>query len=97
MGEIRKFRVSVVQEAEVEVTLDASKFTPEFQAEFASFITPMPTIEEHAEHLAWIYARDEHLGFVEGYGEVRDMGIRARLLSPPHVETEIVATDEPRP
>lgn len=70
----------------VEVTLDETKFTPEFFAEFNSTISDWDyDLEEHAKHLAWVHATgvealDGYGAFVEGYGPVKDMGITARLI-----------------
>lgn len=80
---MRTFTVEVTQT--VEVTLDETKFTPEFMAEFNSTITDFgDDLEEHAKHLAWVHAtRVEDLAyvmtapFVEGYGPVDELGIQA--------------------
>lgn len=67
----------------VEVTLDDAKFTPDFFAEYVSNFAPYDTVEDHAEHLAWVHATgvedlDTSLNpFVEGYGPINDFGIRA--------------------
>lgn len=67
----------------VEVTLDDSKFTPEFFEEYQESIAPYGTVQKHAEHLAWLHATgvedlDTSLNpFVEGYGPINDFGIRA--------------------
>lgn len=78
----------------VEVTLDETKFTPEFFAEFNTTIGYKGgddgdiewALRNHAEHLAWVHAVGiEDLGsstaFVEGYGLIVDMGIKARVTS----------------
>lgn len=67
----------------VEVTLDDSKFTPEFFEEYEANFAPYGTVADHAEHLAWLHATgvedlDTSLNpFVEGYGPINDFGIRA--------------------
>lgn len=69
----------------VEVTLDETKFTPEFFAEFNGTISDWgDDLEEHAKHLAWVHATgvealDGYGAFVEGYGKTKDMGISATL------------------
>lgn len=63
----------------VRVTVDESKFTPEFMAEFRESFFPYETIEEHLEHLANLFARgvvDNSDTFIEGYGPPQEMGIR---------------------
>ena len=67
----------------IEVELDEEKFTEEFMAEFRSYITPLFTIDEHAEYLASRYASGDidEWGFVEGYGEAKEFGIKFRLIS----------------
>ena len=63
----------------VEVTLDESKFTEAFMAEFRESFFPFFTIEDHREHLAILYARGVIDGwkdeFIEGYGPANEMGI----------------------
>lgn len=87
---VKTFKVRVTQW--VDVTLDETKFTPEFFGEFGSTIAPWDTIEEHVEHLAWVQASGlEDLSgkadpFVEGYGPVKDFGITASITD---TETEI--------
>lgn len=69
----------------VEVTVDESKFTPEFMAEFRDNMFHCETVADHAEHIAQLQARgvieldinrDE---FIEGYGPASDMGIAAKV------------------
>ena len=69
-------RVRVTQE--VTVTVDETKFTPEFMAEFRASFFPFDTLEEHVEHLAQLAARGvaDNGTFIEGYGPAADMGIR---------------------
>lgn len=74
----RKFLVRVTQWVEVE--LDETKFDEVFMAEFQESFFPYDRLEDHAEHLGQLYARgiagassDE---FIEGYGPVKEMGIR---------------------
>lgn len=68
----------------VEVTLDETKFTPEFFAEFNETISDWgDDLAEHAKHLAWVHATgvealDGYGAFVEGYGKAADMGISAK-------------------
>lgn len=81
----RTFHVEVTQV--VEVTLDDSKFDEAFMSEFREGFYNFDTIEEHAEHIAQMQARGvidasyQWGGFVEGYGEPRDMGIIARSIA----------------
>lgn len=61
----------------VEVEMDDSKFTPEFMSEFQQTMFNYDTLDEHAEYLAWLAVRgllDED--FTEGYGPLKDMGIK---------------------
>lgn len=79
---MKKFRriVSVC----IEVELDETKFTPEFFAEYVENFSPYDTLEEHADHIAWMQAcgiedmSGRQNPFVEGYGPAKDMGITAR-------------------
>ena len=69
----------------IEIEVDENKFTDEFQEEFAECIGLMESIDEHIEHLACLFVEvenchfDDHL-FVEGYGDLSEMGIKAELL-----------------
>lgn len=81
---MRTFYVKVEQI--VEVKLDETKFTPEFMAQFASTISDFETLEQHAEHIAQLAAREVHglseyvpSEFVEGYGPIGLMGISASV------------------
>jgi len=87
---MRKFTVDVTQT--VEVTLDETKFTPEFFSEFNTTITDFGgddgdvewALRQHAEHLAWVHAAgredlESRSAFIEGYGPAPDMGIKARV------------------
>lgn len=68
----------VVVSQVIEVTVDDTKFTPEFFAEFEATMYPYDTIDRHIEHLAQLYARGlaDHGDFIEGYGPSEDMGIK---------------------
>ncbi len=78
-----KFIVEVTQT--IEVSLDESKFTPEFLAEFIEMMYDFQTLEQHAGHIAQLHARGLFDGnadeFIEGYGPADEMGIEARLIS----------------
>jgi len=88
MSDPRIFHVSVTQV--VKVTLDADKFDGAFMEEFRAGFYPFTSLEDHAEHIAQLQAREMieatkySSDFIEGYGESRDMGIIAET-----VETEI--------
>ena len=77
----------------VTVSLDETKFTPEFMEEFNSMIFDAGTVEdgalvEHGQHLAQLAARGvipdfittKHGEFIEGYGPSAAMGIAVRVL-----------------
>ncbi len=67
----------------VKVTMDESKFTNEFNEAFSDMMWDVDGLEDHAEHLAQMKAR-EMIGFdhfVEGYGDIREMGISLDILS----------------
>jgi len=67
----------------VRVTVDETKFTPEFMAEFAAAITNYDTVEEHVENLAWLHARGivEEGDRVEGYGPLDELGVGFTVTS----------------
>jgi len=92
MPDIRKFRVEVTQEIEVE--LDAEKFDEAFMEEFREGFYPFTDLIDHAEHIGQLAARGFIEGgrilseFIEGYGQSKDMGISARAVS---IETTTLA------
>lgn len=61
----------------VDVTIDETKFTPDFLAEFAASISDYD-MDEHFCHLGWAHACREIDGnsFIEGYGPAKEMGIQ---------------------
>lgn len=70
------FNVAVTQV--VAVTIDETKFDDVFMEEFRDSFFNFDEIEEHAEHLAQLYARGicDNGDFIEGYGPAKEMGIR---------------------
>lgn len=74
-----KTKITVTQE--IEVTVDESRFTPEFMAAFSRAFFDCETIEEHVLYIAKSYAMGivAHNGdFLEGYGILRDFGINVK-------------------
>jgi hypothetical protein len=62
----------------VRVTVDETKFTPEFMAEFRDGLYDFHTLDEHILHLGQLCGRglvDNLTEFIEGYGPPADMGI----------------------
>ncbi|ABM73407.1 hypothetical protein [Vibrio phage VP882] len=76
---LKEFEVTVTHT--VKVTMDESKFTPEFNQAFREYFFDFDDIEDHAKHIAQIEARGmigfDH--FVEGYGDIREMGIKVKV------------------
>jgi hypothetical protein len=66
----------------VKVTVDETKFTPEFLAEFRKYFYPFKTVDDHIRHLAFLEVtgrlRDLPC-FIEGYGESEDFGIKIEV------------------
>jgi hypothetical protein len=68
---------------EVEVEIDGSNeaiFTEEWMAGFREVFYPFFEIDDHIKHLAQLHAREMSDGFVEGYGPLKDCGIKMRTL-----------------
>ena len=70
----------------VEVTMDETKFTREFMAEFRKDFYDLKSIDDHAMHLAQLAARElysfskyEPEEFVEGYGPIGEMGVTVEI------------------
>jgi hypothetical protein len=76
----------MTQEIEVKipvtVTVDESKFTPEFLGEFREDFYNFVTVQDHIRHIAFLAATGQ-LGilpcFIEGYGESEDFGIEVTI------------------
>lgn len=67
----------------VEVSIDDTKFTPDFMAEFRRTMYPFDSVDRHIEHLAQLYARGvaDEFSFIEGYGPASELGIKFRQVS----------------
>lgn len=77
---MKTIRVEVTQI--IDVTVDETKFDETFMDEFRQSFFPYDTLDEHAEHLAQLYARGviENGDFIEGYGPANDMGITMKNI-----------------
>lgn len=78
---MKKFTNEVTQT--VEVTLDETKFTEEWMADWRKSFYPFHTIQDHAQHLAQLCARgivDPWTTFIEGYGPPHEMGIEFAII-----------------
>lgn len=76
---------TIIVSQEIEVTIDETKFTPEFMQEFRDHMYDFHDIADHMEHLAILYATgvvDEVPSFVEGYGDIDEMGIEMSRAGP---------------
>lgn len=75
----------------VGVEVDESKFTPEFIEDFSKHFFDIEDVEGHRAYLAELFATGRISGmsneFVEGYGVLKDMGIRLKMIATA-VETE---------
>lgn len=92
---MKKFSTEVKQF--VDVTLDETKFTEEWMAEFRSSFYPLTTVEDHAEHLAQLCARglvDNYTSFIEGYGPPSEFGIEFAIVDS---EIEVLTVSEVEP
>lgn len=79
---MKKFTVQVAQD--VEVTLDESRFTPEFMENYRKNFYPFNTLEDHAKHLAELAADGRiplwnESAFVEGYGALKASGVKLEI------------------
>lgn len=74
----------------IEVTVDESKFTPEFIANFNQHFHHCPTVEDHMKHIATSFARGivtSPSQFLEGYGLLNEYGVK---LKRQHSDAELV-------
>jgi len=79
----------VIVTQHINITVDESKFTPEFMAHFSRHFHHCPTVEDHIKYIALSYARgiiDSASQFLEGYGELSHFGVKFKRE---HVDTEI--------
>lgn len=65
---------------EVSVEIDETKFDEAFMAEFRKSFFQFDTVQEHVEHIAQLEARGLLQDFTEGYGPIKDFGIKADTL-----------------
>jgi hypothetical protein len=66
---------------QIKVTVDESRFTPEFLAAFKRAFFDAETVEDHIKHIAESYARGIVTfkgDFLEGYGKMDDFGISCK-------------------
>ncbi|MBU3887117.1 hypothetical protein [Methylosinus sp. KRF6] len=77
----------------IEVTIDETKFTPQFMADFRGSFFAFYSLKDHVEHLAQLAAREVvHDGsFIEGYGPAKEMGIS---FAEGGIEMEVQASNE---
>lgn len=87
----QRFVIAVTRQVTVE--LDTSRFTKELMEEFNAVITDFGTdddaYEAHARHIAWFAANVSEVSpddFAEGYGVLRDAGIKVKVHPEPDVE-----------
>jgi hypothetical protein len=80
--------IYVLVKQTVKVELDETKFTPEFLEEFAAHFFDYECVEQHAEHIGQLAAREVYAfnrhrptEFVEGYGEIGKFGITAEVIN----------------
>ncbi len=67
----------------IKVTIDESKFTDKFMAEFRkTMYSTFHDLNDHYMHLAQLYARNicDDNSFIEGYGLAKDMGIEFNII-----------------
>lgn len=70
-------RYAVTFTQSITVTVDKSKFTEKWMADFRAHMYHFHSIEEHVQHLGQLHARGlaDNGSFIEGYGKATDMGI----------------------
>lgn len=79
---------TVVVTFDVDVTVDESKLTEEWLAEWRTSFYNFGTVEDHIRHIGQLAARGMlDSSFTEGYGPLADMGIEATVTAQ---EMEIV-------
>ncbi len=70
---MKSFRVTLTQT--VLVTVEETKFTKKFLADYRKMFYKFTTIEEHARHIGQLYMRGLFSeDFVEGYGDRKEIG-----------------------
>lgn len=88
----QKQKYTVELSFEVEVEIDPSKFDEAFLAEFRESFYQFHTVERHVEHIAQLEARGLLDDFTEGYGPIKDFGIKAKTIN--FYAAETIKADE---
>lgn len=73
----------------VRVTVDESKFTPQFMESFRRVFYDFDSIEDHVKHIAQAYARgliNTSRDFLEGYGPLDQFGVVLARDGGPEIE-----------
>ncbi len=85
-----KYRVMIRSYVTVEIPKKA--INAEFIKSFAEYMYPFDSVEEHAGHLGQLAARGliPSNDFVEGYGDIAEMGIKVQLVEYEAPEVERV-------
>lgn len=75
-------KTTISFQTDVDVYYDPEKFTPKFMESFRGVFYDFDSVEEHLSHIASCAARGLVGGvngdFLEGYGNLKDFGIRVR-------------------
>lgn len=71
----------------VDVCIDDNKFTQQVMDDFSEVIFKINDLNGHAQHIAKLCAQGETNFFVEGYGELSEVGVTAEIGD---VETQII-------
>lgn len=83
--------ITVTQE--IEVTVDESRFTPEFMENYSKYFHECEAVEDHMKYIAESYARGivmSNHDFLEGYGKLNEFGIKCKRDSVEVAEPESV-------
>ncbi len=84
---MKKYSVEVIQL--INITIDESKFTPEFMKDFNSYMFEFKGVEEHIKFIVEKFADgtvSSENDFLEGYGILSEFGIK---LEKEYIESEI--------
>lgn len=73
-GKVRKYLVTV--EVDVLVVVDHEKFTDDVMRGYNEDIRPEAGVKGHIENLAIAAVQDPFVRFVEGYGDLSEVGVR---------------------
>lgn len=90
---LRTFEVNITREYEYKITLDDERLDAEFMKNFNENMWKVNSLEEHAKFLAEYNSRYADDDFIEGYGEVKIIGVSATTKENEGITINLLSED----